>query len=63
MIQNELKNVKGMIKENEKQMTKIEENVDYNKCGDILKNFKDYGSSKAQKQWRKIKQNFEHAKI
>ncbi len=26
---------------------------------DILKNFKDYGSSKAQKQWRKIKQNFE----
>ncbi|MDD5738364.1 MAG: hypothetical protein PHY72_00340 [Candidatus Pacebacteria bacterium] len=26
---------------------------------DILKNFKDYGASKAQKQWKKIKQNFE----
>ena len=26
---------------------------------DILKNFKDYGVSKAQKQWKKIKQNFE----
>lgn len=26
---------------------------------DILKNFKDYGASKSQKQWKKIKQNFE----
>lgn len=26
---------------------------------DILKNFKDYGVSNAQKQWKKIKQNFE----
>ncbi|MDO8524193.1 MAG: hypothetical protein Q7R99_01030 [bacterium] len=26
---------------------------------DNLKNFKDYGASKAQKQWKKIKQNFE----
>lgn len=26
---------------------------------DILKNFKDFGASKAQKQWKKIKQNFD----
>ncbi len=26
---------------------------------DILKHFKDYGASKTQKQWKKIKQNFE----
>jgi len=26
---------------------------------DTLKNFKDYGASKVQKQWKKIKQNFE----
>jgi len=26
---------------------------------DMLKNFKDYGANKAQKQWKKIKQNFE----